>query len=568
MREAPHVVLYGDSICYEYAPLLERYLAGRIRGFPCTVENMGVPGETSAEALSRLEAIANAPGNTVVIHLGMNDWRRGVTPEEFRDNMRQMVGRLVSSDRRVILATITPNWNGRGFALSRDGQTGTSPEIDVYNQVLWEVGRTEKVRVADPNGLWQERIQPVWRGLKDAIHPNTLGQEVICEALYYMVSRDHLTIVWPFFGRFAACNYECPYCYVPLSVNKGSRALHSIEEWEEAFLRSFGEHQRLTFYLSFGEPTIARTFFPLVEMVGGHPNWDVMITSNLSMKQLDRLINTELVRDGRHNINASFHPTETTREAFLEKLLRLREADIECAVVYVAYPPLIPRLEDDIDFFEDHRFVVHVRRFRGWHKRRYYPEAYTEAERAAVARFMDTASIRYMLSNVTSLGRRTFLGMHHILVNEKGDVELCDEYPGERNLGNVFRGDVQLYSLPQPFPGPVSLGAVDDVANIVELGYEELDGNHVLSFARQGGVYVNGDEVNYPYRDAAFDEALWKQLFAVPDPEHIQTPEWFFRHRLLIHGVERSWVRGREFLRGKKRLWKQGRLTLKGLYHS
>ncbi|MFQ5855269.1 MAG: GDSL-type esterase/lipase family protein [Anaerolineae bacterium] len=568
MREAPHVILYGDSICHEYASRLATYLADRIRSFPCTIKNMGIVGETSADALLRLETVANTPGNVVVIHLGMNDWRKGIPPDQFGDNIRQMVRRLVSVDRRVILATITPDWNGRGFALSRQDRQGTSPEVDVYNRVLWEIGRTEKVRVADPNGLWRERIQPPWKGLKDAIHPNTLGQEVICEALYYMVSRDHLTIVWPFFGRFAACNYECPYCYVPLSVNKGSRAIHSIEEWGEGFLHSFGEHQRLTFYLSFGEPTIARTFMPLIEMVGAHPNWDVMITSNLSMKKLDRLINTRLVQDGRLNINASFHPTETSREAFLEKLLQLRGAGIDCPVVYVAYPPLIPRLEDDIDFFGQYKFVVHVRRFRGWHNRRYYPEAYAEAERAAAARFMDTASIRYMLSNVSSLGRRTFLGMHHILVNEKGDVELCDEYPGERNLGNVFRGDVQLYSLPQPFPGPVSLGAVDDVANIVELGYEELDGNHVLSFARQGGVYLDGGHVRYPYRNANFDEALWEKLLTVPPAEHVQTPGWFFRHRLWIHGLERNWIRGREFLRGKTRLWRQGRLTLRDSYHS
>jgi len=98
------------------------------------------------------------------------------------------------------------------------------------------------------------------------------------------------------------------------------------------------------------------------------------------------------------------------------------------------------------------------------------------------------ASIGYMFSNPSSLGRRTYLGMQHILVSEEGDVELCDEYPGERKLGNVLRGDVELDSLPQTFPGPVSLGAVDDVASIVELRYQELDGNRVSSFARQGGV--------------------------------------------------------------------------------
>jgi len=572
MKEFPNIILYGDSIGYEYAPLLKEYLEGHFKNSPVVVTNRGRPGETSSEALLRLETISKTPGNIVVIHLGMNDWRRGVPAEQFGDNIRQMVRKLVSADRRVILATITPDWNGNEFALSHQGIQGTSPEVDAYNHELWKIGHTDKVRVADPNGLWKERIRPVWKGLKDAIHPNAMGQEIICESLFYMLSRDHITVVWPFFGRFAACNYKCSYCYVPTSVNKGSRAIHSIEEFESGFMRSFGEYQRLTFYLSFGEPTIARTFGSLLKMIDSHSNWDLMITSNLSaIKNIERASDLSIVQDGRININASFHPTETTREAFLEKLLRLREIGIESPIIYVAYPPLIPRIADDIDFFGEHKFIVHVRRFRGRYKGQYYPRGYTDAERVAVARFMDDASIRYMLSNISSLGRRTYLGMHHILVSERGDVELCDEYPGERNLGNIFRGDVQLYSLPQPFPGPVSLGAVDDVANIVELGYEELDGNHVISFARQGGVYIDGGSVRYPYRDANMDEAFWQKLFTVPSPEHIRNPEWFFKHRLMIYGLERNWIRAKEFIGGKRRLWKKGKFRFKNFsdfFHS
>ncbi|SVD50168.1 uncharacterized protein METZ01_LOCUS403022, partial [marine metagenome] len=248
MKNTPNCILYGDSISYEYAHLLEQYLQNKINSFSCSVLNMSVSGETSSDGLVRLEKVANNAGNIIIISFGMNDWRKGITPPQYKDNILQMIHRLRSANCRIILTTITPDWNGSGFALSRESFQGTSPEIDQYNNILWEIGRKEKIRIADANGLWKERVDPIWEGLKDAIHPNTLGQEIICESLYYMISRDHITIVWPFYGRFASCNYSCQYCYVPTSVNKGSRAIYSVKDWEKGFIRSFGEYQRLTFY--------------------------------------------------------------------------------------------------------------------------------------------------------------------------------------------------------------------------------------------------------------------------------------------------------------------------------
>lgn len=567
MKATPHVLVFSDSIGFEYAGMLQKVLARRMSDPAIVVQNEGVPGETSAEGVQRLAHTTTDGCNVVVIHFGMNDWRLGESPQVFGENLRRMTRHFLGLGIRVVLATITPDWNARGFAGALAGKQGISPEIKIFNRVVREIAQAEKVRWADPYGLWLERLQPPSSGLKDAIHPNALGQEIICEALYYILSRDNLNILWPFFGRYSACNYQCPYCYVPTSVNKGSRVYHTIEEFENGFLRTFGPHQRLTLYLAFGEPMVARTFKSVMEMVDRHPKWELALTSNISMaRRVLSMADASLVQDGRMHINASFHPTETSKEDFLERLLVLRAIGIECPIVYVAYPPLIERLEDDIDFFAEHGFLVHVRRFRGWYQRKFYPASYSPEERKQVARFMDKASIRYMLQNVPSLGRRTFLGMHHILVDEKGDVELCDEYPGDKDLGNVIEGEVCLYTLPQPFPGPVSLGAVDDVGNLVELGYEELDGNHITSYARLGGVYKDEEgTIHYPYREAAFDPRFWEALLAVPEPENVKTPAWFLKHRVWIYGLERNWIRTKQFLAGKYRLWRQGKLNIKDI---
>ena len=544
--------------------MLQSYCAKRIRSFSCSILNQGIAGDTTADLVKRLVPAEESQSNVAVIHVGMNDWRKGISSSAFRDNLSMIITRLSSSRRRAILATITPDWNGPSFPLSQSNRTGTSPEIIEYNGIIRALAHEHHVRVADANSLWAQRLSPVWKGLKDAIHPNAMGQEIICEALYYMISREHITVVWPFNGRYTACNYSCPYCYVPTSVNKGGGMSHAIDEWETAFVRSFGPRQYLTFYLSFGEPTLAPSFMQVLEMIGSHQQWDVMITSNLST-HLDRLKLLRLTQEGRLNINASFHPTETTREKFIEKLILLRGMGVECPVIYVAYPPLLSRLEDDISFFSGQGFVVHVRRFRGRHQGKAYPESYTDEEKKLVARFMDSASIRYMLSNTSSLGRRSFLGIHHALVAENGDIELCDEYPGERNLGNVFRGDIRLSTIPQPFPGPVSLGAVDDIANLVELEYEELEGNHVLSFARQGGVFFNGENVIYPFKDCEFTSTLWEKLFQLPLPDRVSGFAWFIKHRLWLFLLERNIIRIKHFFNGKLRIFKQH--SFRELFH-
>ncbi len=64
-------------------------------------------------------------------------------------------------------------------------------------------------------------------------------------------------------------------------------------------------------------------------MIGSEPNWSLRITSNISVwDDLNWLVNTRLAREGRLNINASFHPLSTSIEKFLLKILFLREHGI------------------------------------------------------------------------------------------------------------------------------------------------------------------------------------------------------------------------------------------------
>ena len=157
-----------------------------------------------------------------------------------------------------------------------------------------------------------------------------------------VLPRVSTTVVWQYNGHYGLCNYRCPYCYYP---TKKHYFRHTIEKWREGFLDLFGK-QRVTFYLSYGEPTLGKNFYEVLDLIASEPQWDCIITTNLSAP-LDRLCATRLVREGRLQVNASYHPTQrATQGEFLAQLLVLREHGIEAPVVYVMYPEHLRELRD------------------------------------------------------------------------------------------------------------------------------------------------------------------------------------------------------------------------------
>lgn len=505
MENPCKIITFGDSITKGYTDLFRDKITKEYTDVNIEVVNAGVIGDTSTHGLMRIQDIIDQKPNVVIVGFGMNDWRKGVSLEFFKQNMRSIIDRLEKNNVRVILATINPDY--RGFL------KGTSRIIDKYNVIIMEVAYEKRIRIADINSLWKRKIIPLKRGLSDAIHPNNLGYGTICKSLMRVVPRRNTTIVWQYSGEHCACNYKCPYCYVPNDVNVGDHFIGSIEKWHDAFKKAFG-NQHLTFYISFGEPMVQKHFYEVVEMIESEPNWEMMMTSNLSMS-LDRLLKSRLVKDGRLNINASFHPTETTIDNFLKQLLCLRANGIESPVIYVMWPEIMSDFNNYFQIFNKNNFLVHVRRFRGYYKGKYYPRDYTAEERQFVAKYMDSASIKYMLSDAILTGKSSYVGMYHIVVTNDGDVTPTTDYMQDRRRGNVLQGTVRLDIDPQPFMGVID-GTVDGIAALLEIGYHELFQNHVITFAKQGGVYHTDKGIHYPHLDIDFNNPVIRKQFNFP----------------------------------------------------
>ena len=189
-------------------------------------------------------------------------------------------------------------------------------------------------------------------------------------------------------------------------------------------------------------------------------------------------------------------------------------------VVYVMYPPFLKRFEKDFQIFNKHNFLVHVRRFMGWYKNKYYPDAYTEKERQFIAKYCDDATIKYMLNNYPLLNRLSYSGMDFIVVDSVGNVGYdSDCFPSRSKyrciLGNILQENIKLLLEPGLYPGEKE-GTVDGVSNLLELSYRQLESNNVISFARQGGVYHNANGVFYKNLNKNFNNSRIRAKYYFP----------------------------------------------------
>jgi acyl-CoA thioesterase-1 len=121
----PRIVVLGDSLTAglglpapaAYPSLLQERL--KAEGLDDAVVNAGVSGDTSADALSRLDWALQGDVRVLVIALGGNDALRGLPVDQLQQNLAQIIERAQSHGIEVILAGMEapPNY-GRDYIVS------------------------------------------------------------------------------------------------------------------------------------------------------------------------------------------------------------------------------------------------------------------------------------------------------------------------------------------------------------------------------------------------------------------------------------------------------------------
>ncbi len=114
----PAIVAFGDSLTAgfgvdpgrSYPDNLQRDLDQA--GYSYRVVNLGISGETTSDALARMDTVIAARPRIVILEFGGNDGLRGLPIASVRSNLEQMISRLQAEHIRILLAglTLPPNY--------------------------------------------------------------------------------------------------------------------------------------------------------------------------------------------------------------------------------------------------------------------------------------------------------------------------------------------------------------------------------------------------------------------------------------------------------------------------
>jgi lysophospholipase L1-like esterase len=172
-RSIPYdtIICFGDSLTYgtgarpglDYPSQLSKMILK-------PVINAGVPGDTTASALKRLQrdVLSKSP-DMVLITLGGNDLKNGVAKDIAFKNLKRIVESILGQGARVIIGGLNFPLRDRGFARGYKDladQTGTVLIPDIYKDIMGN------------RDLMSDPIHPNGKGYKimaqqfsEALHP-------------------------------------------------------------------------------------------------------------------------------------------------------------------------------------------------------------------------------------------------------------------------------------------------------------------------------------------------------------------------------------------------------------
>ena len=172
----PVVVAFGDSLTsgpglrpeQTYPSLLQQRISAEGLGYRVT--NTGVTGDTTSEALLRIDHALTPGTKVLILAIGMNDGLRGVPVSTVEQNIAAMIERAQSRGIAVLLCGMeAPPL--RGFTYSLE-----------FHRAFTRLGERFEVTVV-PFILLRIAGNPDLN-LEDRFHPNAAGHRVIAETIW------------------------------------------------------------------------------------------------------------------------------------------------------------------------------------------------------------------------------------------------------------------------------------------------------------------------------------------------------------------------------------------------
>jgi acyl-CoA thioesterase I len=174
--DPPKVVVLGDSLTAGPGLRDDEKMPARLQehvraaGLPHVVVNAGVSGDTTADALARLDR-ALVPGTTVlVVALGANDGLRGVPITTIRRNLETIIKRAQERQLKVLLCGMETLPNP-GFDYALD-----------FHRIYPDLANQYKLPLMP--FLLLDVVGRPELNLQDGWHPNAAGARIIARNMW------------------------------------------------------------------------------------------------------------------------------------------------------------------------------------------------------------------------------------------------------------------------------------------------------------------------------------------------------------------------------------------------
>ena len=170
------IMLFGDSLMAGYGLPQNENLSSvlpskfNLAESQLQIINASVSGNTSSNGLARLDWSLKDKPNIVILCLGANDMLRGIDPKLTKQNLNQIIEKMIQNGSKVILAGMrSPESMGQNY----------QQEFDLIYQELAEEHEVIFMPfLLEGVALEKDYLQ------SDYKHPNALGVNIMASNLY------------------------------------------------------------------------------------------------------------------------------------------------------------------------------------------------------------------------------------------------------------------------------------------------------------------------------------------------------------------------------------------------
>ena len=170
------IMLYGDSLMSGYGLTQNENLSSvlpskfNLAESQLQIINASVSGNTSSNGLARLDWSLEDKPNIVILCLGANDMLRGIDPKLTKQNLNQIIEKMIQNGSKVILAGMrSPESMGKNYQQKFDL---------IYQELAEEHDVIFMPFLLEGVALEKDYLQ------SDYKHPNALGVNIMASNLY------------------------------------------------------------------------------------------------------------------------------------------------------------------------------------------------------------------------------------------------------------------------------------------------------------------------------------------------------------------------------------------------